>query len=161
VFNEELLQIINFDKEVAMKKAQRGFFLGLCIVASVLMLTTGCAHQQNAKDKIKLTKKLTGTELEEIADKYAVFAGYNPRLHCAWMNVFFLADEKIRQSWDCWGMGSGTTWGKWRVVGDKRCIKWDDPNRPYEDCVEIYRIGEEKYEAWVDGQPVSTYYKVN
>jgi hypothetical protein len=138
-----------------MKEAQRGFLLGLCVVAAVLMLTTEYAHLQDAKDKVKLT----GAELEEIADKHAVFAGYNPKNGCAWMNVFFLADAKIRQSWDCLGM-AGTTMGKWRLVGDKRCIKWDDPTRPNEECVEIYRIGEEKYEAWVDGQPVSTYYKV-
>lgn len=137
-----------------MSKVQRVLYIGICVVTAFLMFTTGYA-QEGAKDKVKLT----GAELVKIADEYAVFAGYNPNNNCAWMNVFFLTDEKIRQTWDCWVV-TGTAWGTWRLVGDKRCIKWDDPNRPNEECVEIYRIGEAKYEAWVDGRPASTYYKV-
>ena len=136
-----------------MKKTQRGFFLGLCIVAAVFMFTLGHA-QEGAKDKVKLT----GAELEKTGAEEAVFAGFSPN-GCAWMNVFFATDSKIRQSWDCWDT-SGTTWGTYRVVDDKRCIKWDDPNRPFESCFEFYRIGEAKYEAWLNGVPIITFYRL-
>jgi hypothetical protein len=136
-----------------MKKAQRGFLLGLCIIAAVLMLTTGCAHQQGAKDKVKLT----GAELEKRGAERAVFSGYNPKNGCAAITAYF-DKGNVRQTWDCF-TASGSSWGKYIVEGDTICTTWDDPRVPA-GCVEVYKIGEAKYESWRDGQPLFTFYSL-
>jgi hypothetical protein len=136
-----------------MKKAQRWFFLGLCIVAAVLVFTTGCAHQ-DANKKVKVT----GAELERRGAERAVTAGYNPGTGCAWMIVYFAEGSKVRQTYDCWGL-TGTSWGTYRVDGDKICTSWDNPQIPA-GCTEVYKIDEVKYEAWINGTPAVTFYRV-
>ena len=141
-----------------MKKVSRVFVLGLCVGVAFCMFSTVYA-QEAAKDKVKVT----GAEYLKRGAEGAVIAGYNTQNGCAWMNVFLPDGKSIKQYYHCpayGGFGAGV--GTFQVVEDKICTKWDDGR---EFCSETYRIGEDKYESWVeksDGTryPIGTYYRL-
>jgi hypothetical protein len=48
--------------------------------------------------------------------------------------------------------------GNARIDGDYFCSKWSNPGSK-ESCYDVYRIGEDKYESWLSGSLVSTWFR--
>lgn len=111
--------------------------------------------QQSKKDKVRLT----GTALQKMHSEYYATAGLNPTNGCVWMVVNFGGGAK-EQFWHCRAWGSGSSKGTAQVVGDQLCNKWEKINSGQEQCWEIYRIDETKYEAWRDGKFQMSYYRL-
>jgi hypothetical protein len=121
------------------------------------LLVTGYRGQrayETRKDKVKLTE----SELKERESQYGVYAGVNQRRGSVHI-VIRPSSGKRELYWRSLrkpGL-SGAFTGTARIDEDQSCTKWTyGPER----CTDFYRIGEDKYEIWIDGSIDSMNYKL-
>jgi hypothetical protein len=120
--------------------------LGSCVVVALFMASV-VQGQESKKEKVKLT----GAELQQLASKYYVIAGVNEQNGCSFMIVNSGDGTTRKQYYDCPSYSlSGVAKGTFRVVGDKECSIYEGLNWGLERCYELYQIGEDKYEWWVE-----------
>jgi hypothetical protein len=124
-------------------------FIGLC--AGVALLVTSPAYGQERV-------KLTGAELQEMLLKSGeVSFGVNPKTNMAWI-IVHTGEGKRDLFWRSltnaaeWGMEVGLT----KIAGDQLCTKWTFAP---ETCVDVYRIGENKYESRTGGELTGIWHK--
>ena len=84
--------------------------------------------------------------------KYTVYAGTNDLNGCVFIEVSHSADRR-EMYYDCPGNeqiklppSSGIGKGTARVDRDRLCTTWVDIYPGWEQCAEVYRIGENRYE---------------
>ena len=127
--------------------------VGLCAVVA-LFVASPIQGQESKKDKVKLT----GAEIQELLFKSgAVTFGLNHKSNSVFAivshgggkrDIFWrsLADPVV------WGTDVTTS----KIVGDQLCSKWTFGP---ETCYDIYKVGEDKYEAVLKGNLVATWYR--
>ena len=106
--------------------------------------------------------KLNGAELNKLYfSSLNFFAGiwvqYGSTLGDAWLETTY-PNGTVELQWNS-GIHSGRAKGRLRVAGDRICVTWENKRLPgflreFEDknCLEIYKIGDQKYENWLNGQ---------
>jgi hypothetical protein len=126
----------------------------LCLWAFVVLLVASPIRGQESKpDKVKLT----GAELEKLNKPGAISFGINHR-----MNIVSIIEnlENGKRSIFLRSLLEPSHWytgmGTYKIVGDQLCTKW--PGLP-ENCSDIYRVGEDKYESWSGGTLGATWYR--
>ena len=100
--------------------------------------------------------KLTGLQLVERIGGYEVIAGTSPQYN--YMVVAY--SNGTREVYWNDGVKSGTDKGTHRIEGDQICVTWQNSFEGKEQCFEVFKIGESKYESWSNGKPAFTYYKI-
>jgi len=123
--------------------------VGLCVVVALFV-----ASPIQGQDKVKLT----GAEIDKLLLKPgAISFGINHQFNWVWI-VEALENGKRSVYWRSlanpimWGTDIGAT----KIVGDQVCSKWTfGPER----CLDIYRVGEDKYESKLGGSLFSTWYE--
>ena len=104
--------------------------------------------------------ELTGAEIQWlISESSVVTFGINHKFKSVWIIVGH-GNGKQDIYWrslvkpGLWMMNTGTA----RLEGDKICHKWSNPGSQ-ERCYDVYRIGEDKYESWLSGSLVTTWFR--
>jgi len=104
--------------------------------------------------------QVTGAELESwfAADQMAV-AGFTPANSCHWITKG--PGQARTQTVYCPNSIPATVVGQARVEGNRLCSKFSYPDgTKYEACQEIYKVGDNKYEARVDGVARNVFYRL-
>lgn len=119
-----------------------------------LLFLLFAARPVEAGEKIKLT----GSQLVDRIGGYEVIAGIS---HFASFNYMVVAySNGTREVYWNDGLKSGTDTGTHRFEGDQICVSWENSFEGKEQCFDVYKIGESKYEAWRNGERAFTYYKI-
>lgn len=103
---------------------------------------------------------VTGAELEAwfAADQMAV-AGFTPANGCHWLTKG--PGQARTQTIYCPNSQAFTVVGQARIEGNRLCSKFSYPDgTKYEGCQEIFKVGENKYEARVDGVARNVFYRL-
>lgn len=104
--------------------------------------------------------QVTGAEIQSwfAADQMAI-AGINLANGCHW---FIKGPGSARsQAVYCPNSSPYTVTGEARVEGDRMCSKFAYPDgTKFDGCTDIYRIGENKFEARLDGRPRNVFYRL-
>jgi hypothetical protein len=104
--------------------------------------------------------KLTGAEMQWlISETNVVTFGLNHKFNSVWIIVSH-GNGKRDIFWrslvkpGLWMTNTGTAW----IDGDSACSKWSNPSSR-KSCYDVYRVGEDKYESWLQGSLVSTWFR--
>ena len=123
--------------------------VSLCVVVALFV-----ASPIQGQDKVKLT----GAEVDKLLLKPdAISFGISHQTNWVWI-IETLENGKRSVYWRSLAnpIVSGTDIGTSKIVGDQLCEKWTfGPER----CLDIYRIGEDKYESSLRGNLWSTFYR--
>lgn len=125
------------------------------VVAAVAILSATTAVAQPAA-----AIQVTGTELQAWfeADEMAV-AGINLANGCHWLIKG--RGNARSQTAHCPNSTPFTVTGEARVEGNRLCSKFTYPDGSrFGACTEIYRIGDNKFEARLDGVPRNVFYRL-
>jgi len=125
--------------------ARKLIFLSLLIFVAI---------SAEASEKIKLT----GPQLVERIGGYEVIAGTSNEAKFYYMVVVY--SNGTREVYWNDGLKSGTDKGTHRIEGDQICVTWQNSFEGKEQCFEVFKIGESKYESWSNGKLAFTYYKI-
>jgi hypothetical protein len=120
----------------------------------ILLLLIFVANFAGASEKIKLT----GPQITERIGGYEVIAGTSNQDGYNYMVVAY--SNGTREVYWNDGIKSGTDKGTHRIVGDQICVTWQNSFEGKEQCFEVFKIGESKYESWCKGKLAFTYYKI-
>lgn len=120
----------------------------------ILLLLIFVANSAGASEKIKLT----GPQIAERIGGYEVIAGTSNQDGYIYMVVAY--SNGTREVYWNDGIKSGTDKGTHRIVGDQICVTWQNSFKGKEQCFEVFKIGESKYESWSKGKLAFTYYKI-
>jgi len=120
----------------------------------ILLLLIFVAISAEASEKIKLT----GPQLVERIGGYEVIAGTSSQAEYNYMVVAY--SNGTREVYWNDGIKSGTDKGSHIIVGDQICVTWQNSFEGKEQCFEVFKIGESKYESWSNGKLAFTYYKI-
>jgi hypothetical protein len=104
--------------------------------------------------------KVTGTELQAwfASDQMAV-AGISLSNGCHWITKG--PGQARSQTIYCPNAAPFTITGEARVEGDRLCSKFTYPDgTKFEGCQEVYRVGDNRYEARVDGVARNVFYRL-
>jgi hypothetical protein len=121
----------------------------------IVFLLIFVAISAEASEKIKLT----GPQLaERIGGGYEVIAGTSNQAEYNYMVVAY--SNGTREVYWNDGLKSGTDKGTHRIGGDQICVTWQNSFEGKEQCFDVFKIGESKYESWTNGKLAFTYYKI-
>ena len=120
----------------------------------LLILLLSAAISAEAGEKVKLT----GSQLVERMSDYEVLAGISHEGGYNFMVVVY--SNGTREVYWNDGIKSDTDTGTHRLAGDKICVTWQNFFEGKEQCFEVYKIGEEKYESWNNGKLAYTFFKI-
>ena len=120
----------------------------------IILLIISVAISAEASEKIKLT----GPQLDERIDGYEVIAGTSSQPEYNYMVVVY--SNGTREVYWNDGLKSGTDKGTHRIEGDQICVTWQNSFEGKEQCFEVFKIGESKYESWSNGKLAFSYYKI-
>ena len=121
------------------------------MISLLLIFVAGSA---GASEKLKLT----GPQIAERIDGYEVIAGTSNEAGYNYMVAAY--SNGTREVYWNDGIKSGTDKGTHRIVGDQICVTWQNSFEGKEQCFEVFKIGESKYESWSKGTLAFTYYKI-
>ncbi len=125
------------------------------VASTTAILSAGSAVAQPTP-----AAQVTGAEIQSwfAADQMAV-AGMSLANGCHWITK---GPERARsQTVYCPDLTPFTVIGEARVEGNRLCSKFTYPDgNKYEGCQELYKIGDNKYEARVDGVPRQVMYRL-
>ncbi len=119
-----------------------------------LLLLIFVAISADASEKVKLT----GSQIIDRIGGYEAIAGVSNQAEYNFMVVAY-ANGTREVYWND-GLKSGTDKGKHRIAGDQICVTWQKSFEGKEQCFEVFKIGESKYESWSNGKRAFTYYKI-
>lgn len=125
------------------------------LVAALLLAASGAALAQAG-----IGQRVSGAELEAwfAADEMAV-AGYNLTNQCHWINKG--PKTARRQTVYCPGRDAFSVVGEARIEGDRLCSRFLYPDGSKLDaCQELFRVGDNKYEARLDGVARNVMYRL-
>ena len=120
----------------------------------ILLLLIFVVNSAEASEKIKLT----GPQLVERIGGYEVIAGTSNEAEFNYMVVAY--SNGTREVYWNDGLKSGTDKGTHRIEGDQICVTWQNSFEGKEQCFEVFKIGESKYESWSNSKLAFTYYKI-
>ena len=120
----------------------------------ILLLIIFVAISAEASEKINLT----GSQLDERIDGYEVIAGTSSQPEYNYMVVVY--SNGTREVYWNDGLKSGTDKGTHRIEGDQICVTCQNSFEGKEQCFEVFKIGESKYESWNNVKLAYTYYKI-
>jgi hypothetical protein len=130
--------------------------IALCVAASLIL-----SPSVQAEERIKLT----GDEIKEILfTKGNVIFGVDHKNNSVWIGTA-LGGGKRHFHWQSLGSKSprapfpaeGELTGTATIVNDQQCTTGYAENR----CLDIYRVGENKYETWHGETLMTTWYRAN
>lgn len=119
-----------------------------------LLLLIAVATSAEASEKIKLT----GIQLIERIGGYEVIAGTSNQAEYNYMVVAY--SNGTREVYWNDGLKSGTDKGTHRIEGDQICVTWQNSFEGKEQCFDVFKMSESKYESWSNGKLAFTYYKI-
>ncbi|MFT5730789.1 MAG: hypothetical protein ACI8PB_004979 [Desulforhopalus sp.] len=120
----------------------------------ILLLLIFVAISAEANEKMKLT----GPQLVERIGGYEVIAGTSSQSEYNYMVVAY--SNGTREVYWNDGIKSGTDKGTHRIEGDQICVTWKNSFEGKEQCFDVFKIGESKYESLSNGKLAFTYYKI-
>lgn len=120
----------------------------------IMLLFILTATSAQASDRVKLT----GTQLVDRMGAYEVIAGTSSQPEFNYMVVAY-ANGTREVYWND-GVNSGRDRGSHRIENDQICVTWQNSFEGKEQCFEVFKIGEAKYESVSNGKLVFTYYKI-
>ena len=135
--------------------------LGTLLTIVFCVVATFLAPPIQAEDKVKLT----GDEIKEILfTKGNVIFGVDHLNNAVWIGTA-LGGGKRHFNWQSLGSesprapfpASGELTGTATIVNDQQCAVGYAEDR----CLDIYRIGKNKYESWAGETLQSTWYRAN
>ena len=98
-------------------------------------------------------RKLTADEVKESYTGLSIWAGFAPAYGVGYL-VACRPDGTREIYWHN-GAQSGGAGGTHRVDGDKVCVTYN--HKGYEECYEVYQVGENRFESVLGGQVTGTY----
>ncbi|MBF0289219.1 MAG: hypothetical protein HQM14_15480 [SAR324 cluster bacterium] len=120
----------------------------------VLLLLIFASISAEAIEKIKLT----GPQLVERIGGYEVIAGTSNQGKYNYMVVVY--SNGTRELYWNDGIKSGTDKGTHRIEGDQICVTWQNSFEGKEQCFDVFKVGESKYESLSNDEFTFTYYKI-
>ena len=127
---------------------------------SVMSFAVGALFAVTALGQPATGIRVTGAELEAwfAADQMAV-AGITVSNGCHWITKGPLSARS--QTVYCPGSALFTVTGVAKIQGDRLCSSFIYPDgNKFEACQDLYRVGENKYEARVDGAVRNIMYRL-
>lgn len=127
----------------------------LAVAAAIAILSASAAMAQPTP-----AVRVTGAELQAwfAADQMAV-AGITLANGCHW--IIKGPGNARSQTGYCPNSAPFTVTGEARVEGDRLCSKFVyDNGTKFDACTEIYKIGDNKFEARLDGVPRNVFYRL-